>query len=191
MRATALPVHGIGAVVAALLALFALSACSSSSSNAPSGSPGTKSNATAANGNSAAGTATPKSAPSVSAQAGKPIDVCAVVGASAAARLTGQGITTADTQTQLQPQEYGCNYGTDDDSIQVEITVYEHDAAKSYAFYSSASKSPLPVSGLGDKALYDNDGTLLVLSGNDFIVVNGLHSADECEALARPILAAL
>ncbi len=47
------------------------------------------------------------------------------------------------------------------------------------------------VSGLGDKALWDNDNTLYVLSGTDLIQVNGPGSEQASEALARPALDAL
>jgi hypothetical protein len=44
---------------------------------------------------------------------------------------------------------------------------------------------------LGDRAFFDNDGTMYVLAGNNLIQVNGLNTAGESAALARPILAAL
>ncbi len=47
------------------------------------------------------------------------------------------------------------------------------------------------MSGLGDKAFFDNDGTMYVLAGNNLIQVNGVKTADQCAALARPVLAAL
>jgi hypothetical protein len=120
-----------------------------------------------------------------------PIDVCATLGAASASQLTGQPITTADTITGLMPNEYGCAYGNDDDSLQVEVKVFEHDAAFTYNTFASGSPNATTVSGLGDKAFYDGDGTLYVLSGSDLIQVNGLDSADQCAALARPVLAAL
>ncbi len=88
------------------------------------------------------------------------------------------------------PQEYGCNYGNDDDSLQVEVTVFEHDAKTTYNTFSTGSNNT-SVSGLGDKAFYDNDGTMYVLAGDNLIQVNGLNSSDQCAALARPVLAAL
>jgi hypothetical protein len=134
--------------------------------------------------------AVPASAPS-GVGPGKPVNVCMIINAATATRLTGQTITTAVARTGLMPKEYGCAYANDDDSLQVEVTVFEHDAASSYGVFSAGSKNASPVSGLGDKAFYDNDGTLYALAGINLIQVNGLDSASECAALARPVLAAL
>jgi hypothetical protein len=128
------------------------------------------------------------STPSATAHA---IDVCATLSAAAAANLSDQAITTADAQNGLQPKEYGCAYGNADDSLQVEVTVFEHDAAFTYNTFSSGSAGATTVSGLGDKAFFDNDGTMYVLAGSNLIQVNGLKTADECAALARPVVAAL
>ncbi len=159
--------------VIACLAAAALTACSSSAAGP-------------------AGSTTPRAAGNTAGAPGSkhPIDVCATVDAASAAKLSGQPITTADTQSGLQPQEYGCVYGNDDDSIQVEITVYEHDAASTYDTLSTGSTGATPVSGLGDKAFFD-DGTLYVLVGSNLIQVNGLDTADQSTALAQPVLAAL
>jgi hypothetical protein len=47
------------------------------------------------------------------------------------------------------------------------------------------------ISGLGDKAFWDNDNTLYAMSGSAIIQVNGLTSKDKSEALARVVVAAL
>jgi hypothetical protein len=113
------------------------------------------------------------------------------VPAASAAQLSGEAIVRATPTAGLQPREYGCGYGNADDSQEFEITVFEHDAATSYDFFSTGSKNATPVSGLGDKAFFDNDGTMYVLAGPDLIQVNGLMSADLSAALARKVLAAL
>ena len=92
--------------------------------------------------------------------------------------------------TESGPGAYGCGYGNADDSIQVEVQVFEQ-SAPTYDALLSGSKDASPVSGLGDKAFFDNEGSLYVLDGSTLIQVNGLSTADECAALARPILAAL
>lgn len=166
-----------GIVVGAML--LAVTACGTAATTGGTGTtaPGT------------ARTATAGGAPN--AVVAKPIDVCSVLSAASAARLSGQPITTADTQSNLQPKEYGCAYGNDDDSLQVEVTVFEHDAATSYGTFLTASPNASQISGLGDKAFFDNDGTLYVLAGTALIQVNGLTTADASAALAKPVLAAL
>ena len=98
---------------------------------------------------------------------------------------------TANPITNLMPREYGCAYSNDADNVQAEVKVFEHDAVVSYNFFLKASKSQQLVDGLGDKAFFDNDGTMYVLAASNLIQVNGLKTANQCAALARPILAAL
>ena len=170
------------AFVAAAAAVLSLAACGGSSA---AGSP-TTGGASSAGHSPATGTAAPAAAGSA-----HPIDVCMTVPAASAAQLSGQPITTADTITG-QPGVYGCAYGNDDDSLQVEVQVFEqNNAAPSYDVFLSGSKNATTVNGLGDKAFFDNDGTMYVLAGSALIQVNGLNTADECAALARPIVAAL
>ena len=103
----------------------------------------------------------------------------------------GQPITTATAISEQAPDEYGCAYSSADDSVQVEVQVSEHDAASSYGTFLAGSPGASTVGGLGDKAFFDNERTMYVLAGNNLIQVNGLNTADESAALARPILAAL
>jgi len=165
-------------VLALGLSAAGLVGCSSSSST-----PGSSTQPAASSPASSGTKATP--AP------GKPIDVCAALPAASAAKLSGAAFTTANPITNLQPQEYGCAYSNDADNVQAEVTVFEHNAAGSYDFFFNGSKNALPVRGLGDKAFFDNDGTMYVLAGSNLIQVNGLKTADQCAALARKILAAL
>jgi hypothetical protein len=124
-------------------------------------------------------------------ESGKPIDVWAALPAASAAKLSGAAFTTANPITNLQPQEYGCAYSNDADNVQGEVKVFEHNAVATYDFLLNGSKIAQPVRGLGDKAFFDNDGTMYVLAGSNLIQVNGLKTADQCAALARPILATL
>ena len=73
----------------------------------------------------------------------------------------------------------------------MQVQVFEHDAASSYETFLAGSLGASTVGGLGDKAFFDNNGTMYVLAGSNLIQVNGLNSADECAALARPVLAAV
>jgi hypothetical protein len=172
----------IGATVLGVTcALVTLAGCHSSTTTTGTGTTTTGTTATGAGGT----TSTPN------AGAAKPIDVCSVLSATLAAQLSGQPITTADPQTNLRPNEYGCAYGNDDDSLQVEVTVFEHDAATSYGMFLAGSPQASQINGLGDKAFFDNDGTMYVLDGAALVQVNGLTTADACAALAKPVLAAL
>jgi hypothetical protein len=170
------------AVLVAAVAVVSLAACGGNS--AASSEPTT--------GESTAGQ--PSAAgPSSSTGAGSahPVDVCVTVNAASAAQLSGQPITTATAISEQAPDEYGCAYSSADDSVQVEVQVSEHDAASSYGTFLAGSPGASTVGGLGDKAFFDNERTMYVLAGNNLIQVNGLNTADESAALARPILAAL
>jgi hypothetical protein len=170
------------AVLAAGVAALSLAACGSNSAagNAPTTS------ASTAGQPSAAGTGN-----STGAGSARPVDVCMTLPAASAAQLSGQPITTATAITEQAPSEYGCAYSSDDDSVQVEVQVFQHDAASSYATFLAGSPGASAVGGLGDKAFFDNQGTMYVLLGNNLIQVNGLDTADQSAALARPILAVL
>jgi hypothetical protein len=170
-----------GVLVAAIAAL-SLAGCGS---NSPASS-GPTTGGSAAGQPSAASTSS-----STGAASAHPVDVCATLTAASAAQLSGQPITTATAISEQAPSEYGCAYSSADDSVQVEVQVFEHDAASSYATFLSGSPGASTVGGLGDKAFFDNDGTMYVLAGSTLIQVNGLNTANESAALARPILAAL
>ena len=144
---------------------------------------GCHSSSTGSNGSASGG--------SPASPAGHPIDVCSALPAATAAKLSNTAITKATPRTGLQAQEYGCAYDNDDDSLQFEVTVFEHDARYTYDTFAGATKNATAVSGLGDKAFFDNDGTMYVLAGSNLLQVNGLKTADQCAALARPVLAKL
>ncbi|HUZ70101.1 MAG TPA: hypothetical protein VMU65_10345 [Candidatus Saccharimonadales bacterium] len=162
--------------VLSAVAVLSVAACGSTS---PTGSNGTNNNAT------------PSTTGSAGAGTHHTIDVCTTLPAASAAQLSGQPITTADVIADPSSDGYGCAYGNTDDSIQVEVKIFTHDTASSYALFLSGSKNATPMSGLGDKAFFDNDGTMYVLAGDNLIQVNGLSTADSCAALARPVVAAL
>ena len=128
---------------------------------------------------------------STSSASTHPIDVCAVLPAASAAKFSGLAVTIGNARAELQLQEYRCAYTNGDDSVQCEVTVFEHDAATSYDFFLSGSTTASLASGLGDKAFFDNDGTMYVLKGNNLIQVNGVKTSDQCAAVARPVVAAL
>lgn len=118
------------------------------------------------------------------------VDVCKVVPAATAAQLSGQAITTADTQTNTQPGVSGCDYSNDDSSVQVEISIFKNGAS-TYDAARSGSANASDVSRLGDKAFYDGEGTLYVQVGSNVVQVNGVQSSEKSAALARPVVEAL
>jgi hypothetical protein len=183
-----LPTRSARGAATGLAAIAFLCACGGSSSS-------TGSHAPAAGGSTASSaaqqTTTPSAAGATKAAGAHAIDVCAIITAAKASQLSGHQITTAGPGTGLQSKEYGCAYSNDDGTVQIQVTVFEHDAKKSYDLFSSQSKNVTQVSGLGDKAFYDNDETMYVLAGDNLIQVNGADSADHCAALARPVLSAL
>lgn len=174
------------AIALAGLAMLSIAGCGSSSKSSASSPTGPSSPAVSS---AAAG-----SSPATSASSGgsaKAIDICATLPAATAAKLSGAGITTASAATGQPAKEFGCNYGNADDSVQVEVKVFEHDAASTYSTVLSGTTKASSVTGLGDKAFFDNQGTLYVLVGQALIQVNGLDTSDECAALAKPVIAAL
>jgi hypothetical protein len=170
-------------VVAAFIVapLGALTACSTAGGgSAATGATGAAATAAAAT-NPAAGSASPAGA------SAHTVNICAVIGAAQAAKITGQPYTVAASQTGDWASQ--CAYNNDDATAQgVNVTLF-NNATSTWNLVHSGNHSD--ISGLGDKALWDNDNTLYVLSGTDLIQVNGLSSEQASEALARPVLNAL
>ena len=172
---------GSAALVAAVLGvapLGALTACGA----AGSGSAATGAAATTqAAANPAASAASPAGAPAHA------LNICAVISAAQAAKITGQPYTVAASQTGDWTAQ--CAYNNDDATAQgVNVTLFTN-AASTWNLVHSGNHSD--ISGLGDKAFWDNDNTLYVMSGTNLIQVNGLNSEQASEALAKPVLDAL
>ena len=161
--------------------LGALTACGpAGSASTAAGATGAAA-ATAGTANPAAGSASPAGAPAHA------VNICAVISAAQAAKITGQPYTVAASQAGDWASQ--CAYNNDDATAQgVDVTLFTN-ATSTWNLVHSGSHSD--VSGLGDKALWDNDNTLYVLSGTDLIQVNGLSSEQAAEALAKPVLDAL
>lgn len=179
---------GSAALVVAVLGvapLGTLTACGAAGSGAAgsgSAAAGAGAGATSAAANPAAGAASPAGAPA------RTLNLCAVTSAAQAAKITGQPYTVAVSQAGDWTAQ--CAYNNDDATAQgVNVTLFATNAATTWNLVHSGTHSD--ISGLGDKALWDNDNTLYVLSGTDLIQVNGLSSEQAAEALARPVLAAL
>ena len=176
---------GSAALAVAALAvapLGALAACGAAGGGSAAAGAGAGAGATSAAANPAAGSASPAGAPT------RTVNICAVISAAQAAKITGQPYTVAEPQTGDWAAQ--CAYNNDDATAQgVNVTLFDTNAVTTWNLVHSGDHSD--ISGLGDKALWDNDNTLYVLSGTDLIQVNGLSSEQASEALARPVLAAL
>lgn len=161
--------------------LGALTACGpAGSASTAAGATGAAA-ATAGTANPAAGSASPAGAPAHA------VNICAVISAAQAAKITGQPYTVAAPQTGDWAAQ--CAYNNDDATAQgVDVTLFTN-AANTWNLVHSGNHSD--ISGLGDKAFWDNDNTLYVLSGTNLIQVNGLNSEQASEALAKPVLDAL
>ena len=184
-RARSVPTRAAATLVAAVVTLGLLAGCSSGSTKASSSKNGSSDSAAAGANKDSGSTA------ASSGGDAKPVDVCAVIDAAKAKALSGLDITTAVPRTGLQAKEWGCGYSNDDSSVQVQVTVFEHDAASSYDLFLKQSPQKSQLSGVGDKAFFDNDGTLYALSGTAIIQVNGVDTAAQGAALAKAIIAAL
>jgi hypothetical protein len=145
-------------------------------------------------GAAAGGAAAPPAAASPAADSASPagapahtVRICALISAAQAAKLTGQPYTVAAQQAGDWASQ--CAYNNGDATAQgVNVTLFTN-AASTWSVVHRGDISD--ISGLGDKAFWDNDNTLYVMSGTDLVQVNGLSSEQDSEALAKPVLNAL
>lgn len=115
--------------------------------------------------------------------------VCATLPAQTAKQLTGLDITQAVPLAASPDSGDGCGYSSADSSVQVQVQVLSSDSATdSWDVLLQGSKNTTMVSGLGDKAFYDNDGTLYALEDSRLLQVNGVDTQDQAVALATAVL---
>lgn len=174
------------AVATALIAAATLTGCNSH-----------KNTATPAQASSSPGASTRSSSPAVggsstssesSSTEANAVDVCGLISAAKAAQLSGQPYTTATPETGHFGSE--CAYNNDDSTAQgVNLSVDSQNVDNTWQLVQSSGGTK--VSGVGDKAVWDNDNTLYAVSGSVIIQVNGLDSEDKSVALAKAFLAAL
>jgi hypothetical protein len=159
--------------VLAVAALASMASCSSSAKSSDAGSSAAKSASSGGSGSAAA----------------KSVDICSVLDAATAANIAGQPYTTATPQTGDWASQ--CAYNNDDSTAQgVNVTIFSgSNTANTWKVVHSGNVAD--ISGLGDKAFWDNDNTLYAMSGSDLVQVNGLDNEANSEALAKPVLAAL
>ncbi len=193
---TSLPV---AAALAALTVSLTVSLTACSSGTSPSGpppAPGTTATSAAATAPNAA--AAPASATSSTggdegdANASPPtftvVDVCALVPFATVRLVTGKSISKGVTIKvgQEDTGTYGCAYNTDNDDDALEVKVFASGAEGLWTLVTTDTKRTItPVSGLGDKAVYDNDSTLYARKGDYVVQVNGLTDTGQA-ASSRP-----
>lgn len=176
------------ALTATLLAVVAtatLAACGQSTSTTSTPASNTGSSA----GSPQAGTSGTSSSTDPTSPAVKTIDICAQISAAKAAQLSGQPYTTATAPTDGEWTAQ-CAYNNDD-ATALGVTLSMSNQNVDTTWEAAHTGSFTDISGLGDKAFWDNNNTLYAVSGQMIIQVNGLDSQDKSEALARALLAAL
>lgn len=170
------------AVATAILTLTALPACSSSAT--ASGPP-------AAPASTPSGEASRAPVPGDGGGAGLTSEaICAALPAAEAKQLSGLDITTAVPAASGSDQA-GCGYSSDDSSVQVQVQVFSNDTAQSTWALISQVPSNVSVPGLGDKAVYDGDGTLYAQKGGELLQVNGVATQAQAVALAGAVMSRL
>ena len=184
----------VSAVALAAAAVATLAACRASSKTA--GAPATSANTAAAivaAGTSAAGAASPSSATSTSAStaAAKSINICTAVPPATVVKLTGKPYTVASSDgAAAAGADARCAYDdVDNTDSGVTLTVFFENADNTWRLVHTGNVTD--VSGVGDKAFWDNGNTLYAVSGSTLIQVNGLDAEAPTVALAKALLDAL
>lgn len=116
-------------------------------------------------------------------------DVCTILPFALAAQLSGQPYTqgTATSSDGL----YGCAYDNADATVPgLNVTILQDESGDTWSAVHTGAVTD--ISGLGDKALWDNDNTLYAVKGHYVVQVNGDELTQApAEALVKPVLAAL
>lgn len=116
------------------------------------------------------------------------VDICKVLTAAAAGKIADQPYTKAVETREFGPA--GCAYNDEastTEGVNVNLTNVNADSTWSQV-HSGDHKD---ISGVGDRAFWDNDNTLYVETGKDLVQVNGLESQSASVALAKVVLGAL
>lgn len=183
----------VSAIALAAAAVVTLAACHSSAKT--SAAPATPANTTAAS--TAAGASTPSAAStSVAAStsgsaATKSINICTAVPPATVVKLTGKPYTVASAAgAAAADADARCAYDdVDNTDSGVTLSVFFENAETTWQAVHTGNVTD--VSGVGDKAFWDNDNTLYAVSGSTLIQVNGLDAEAPTVALAKTLLDAL
>lgn len=175
-----------------------LSSAAAAVSSAKSAASGAMSSAAGAVSSAAAGAASSArsaissavaSATAGSASAAGAFDICTILPFAEAAQLSGQPYTQGEPST--TPDVSACAYDNDDATATgVNVEVLSDPTGDTWSVVHVEGVTD--ISGLGDKAMWDNDNTLYAMKGAYLLQVNGLDNDQaHSEALAKPVLAAL
>ena len=189
----------VSAVALTAAAVATLAACRTSSK--PAAAPATPANTTAAgvaagastgSAVSSSSTASTSSAASTAASGGtKSIDICTAVPPATVVKLTGKPYTVASSAGALSVgADARCAYDdVDNTDSGVTLSVFFENAETTWQAVHTGNVTD--VSGVGDKAFWDNGNTLYAVSGSTLIQVNGLDAEAPTVALAKALLAAM
>lgn len=176
-------VRSAAAVTTTALVLLAttLAGCGQSNSSSPpqANNAGTSVSAPAT-GSSPASNAT------VPASTVTSTDICSRISAAKASQLAGQSFTKATPESVGWPAT--CAY-TDSNGDGVSLDYSNQNVDNTWQLAHTGTFTD--ISGIGDKAFWDNNNTLYAVSGQVLIQVNGLNSQDQSEALAKAFLNAV
>jgi hypothetical protein len=172
--------------IGVFLLLLGATACSSTSTAAQSASPATASGAIsslAAN----APPAGPAAGGSDEDGLGHPVNICALMPAASAAKISGIAVTVAQEDDTPSYKIYSCNYTNAAGTAGFDINVLAMYATAGFdGSVSAAGAASHPITGLGDKAASSVLGVEAVF-GNVSITVSGLPSDAASEALIRAL----
>ncbi len=149
------------------------------------------SSAAAIAGSGSAAGSTPSSAPPASSSESSPansIDICTAVPSATVVQLTGKQYTVATPGT----IGLGTSCAYDDvDNTDNGVTLSYATTQAEATWQAVHTGNVTDVSGVGDKAFWDNSNTLYAVSGSTIIQINGLDSQSASVALAKALLSAL
>lgn len=175
------------AVPLAIVLTASLAACGSGTkSSTESSSAASSTNAAASSTSKAAS----KAASTTASQAvpARSVNICTAVPPATVVQLTGKQYTVATPGT----IGVGISCAYDDvDSSDDGVTLSYATSGAEDTWKAVHTGSLTDISGVGDKAFWDNTNTLYAVSGSTIIQINGLDSQSASTALAKTLIAAL
>jgi hypothetical protein len=168
----------------AIVLTGALCACGSGSKSSTESSAANAGTAAAVAALASSGASTAASQSSTA----KSIDICTAVPPATVVQLTGKQYTVATPGV----IGLGLSCAYDDVDYTDDGVTLSYSATKAEDTWQALHTGSLTdISGVGDKAFWDNSNTLYAVSGSTIIQVNGLDSQSASVALAKALLAAL
>jgi hypothetical protein len=172
----------VSAAVLAAAAIATHAACSTGSKTV--GAPATPANTAAA---AAPGSSTSSTVSTPSSAGAKSVDICTAVPPATVIKLSGKPYTVATPET---GDDARCAYD-DVDNTDNGVTLSVDFENSETTWQAVHTGNVADISGVGDKAFWDNDDTLYAVCGSTIIQVNGLDAEAPTVALAKALLDAL